>query len=214
MVVDPKRTKIAEKADLHLALRPGTDVVLAWALTAELERLGAFDRAFIEQHVEGFESYMARARQFTLADAERISGVPEAEIQQLADWYHQLSPAAISVGNGLERNQNGGSGIRAIFALPALAGKFGAPGGGLVNGASLAFPKTPARLQRPDLVPAGTRTLNIVDIGRPSPGPRAGAADQGAVHLQPQPGDRAPGPEPAAAGARPRGSVRRSGRTS
>ena len=165
VVIDPVRTKIAEQADLHIAVRPGTDLVLAWALTAELERRGALDRAFIERHVEGFEAYMERARAVTLADAERIAGVPAAQVRQLAEWYHERSPAAISVGNGLERNQNGGNGIRAIFALPALAGKFGVPGGGLVNGASQAFPKTPARLQRPDLVLAGTRTLNIVDVG-------------------------------------------------
>ncbi len=165
VVVDPKRTKVAEQADLHVALRPGTDVVLAWAITNELERLGGLDRAFIERHVEGFEAYMERVRRITLAEAERITGVPSGEIQKLADWYRALSPAAISVGNGLERNQNGGSGIRAIFALPALAGKLGVPGGGLVNGASFAFPKTTARLQRPDLVPEGTRTLNIIDVG-------------------------------------------------
>jgi anaerobic selenocysteine-containing dehydrogenase len=165
VVVDPKRIKVAEQADLHLALRPGTDVILAWAVTNELERRGALDRDFIERHVHGFEAYMERVRQVSLDDAERITGVPRAQIQTLAEWYQALSPAAISVGNGLERNQNGGSGIRAIFALPALAGKLGVPGGGLVNGASLAFPKTPGRLQRPDLVPAGTRTLNIVDVG-------------------------------------------------
>ncbi len=110
-------------------------------------------------------SWPARAR-YSVADASRICGVPEADIRQLAEWYHTLSPAAISVGNGLERNQNGGSGIRAIFALPALAGKFGVPGGGLVNGAGFVFPKTPAELQRPDLLPPGTRTLNIVDMGQ------------------------------------------------
>src|SRR5581483_8731285 len=71
---------------------------------------------------------------------------------------------AISVGNGLERNQNGGSGLRAIAALPALAGKFGVPGGGLVGGAGHAFPKTPDRLTRSDFVPAGTRTFNILDV--------------------------------------------------
>ncbi len=165
VVVDPKRVKVAEQADLHIALRPGTDVVLAWALAAELERRGAFDRAFIEKNVHGFEPFMARARQVTLDEAERVTGVPRAQIEQLAEWYHTMSPAAISVGNGLERNQNGGSGIRAIFALPALAGKLGVPGGGLVNGAGYAFAKTPQRLQRSDLVPAGTRTLNIVDVG-------------------------------------------------
>src|SRR5215510_1319627 len=50
-------------SDLHLTPLPGTDVVLAWAVTRELERLGAFDRAFIDQHVKGFESYMELARQ-------------------------------------------------------------------------------------------------------------------------------------------------------
>jgi len=165
VALDPVRTVVAGQADLHIALRPGTDLVLAWAVTAELERRGAFDRAFIERHVHGFDDYMERARRVSVADAERVCGVPAAQVLQLVDWYQTLSPAAISVGNGLERNQNGGGGIRAIFALAALAGKFGVAGGGLVNGASHAFPKTVARLQRPDLAPAGTRLLNIIDVG-------------------------------------------------
>jgi anaerobic selenocysteine-containing dehydrogenase len=165
VVVDPRRTKAAEQADLHLALRPGTDVVLAFALAAELERKGGLDRAFIDRHVLGFEDFMAAARAYPPEVAAGLCGVPEADIRRFADWYQTISPAAISVGNGLERNQNGGSGIRAIFALPALAGRFGVKGGGLVNGAGYAFPKTPQKLQRPDLVPPGTRSLNIVDVG-------------------------------------------------
>src|SRR5262249_42096566 len=62
VVVDPLRTKIAEQADLHLAPLPGTDVLLAWALAAELERMGAFDDAFIARHMLGFEEFMAAAR--------------------------------------------------------------------------------------------------------------------------------------------------------
>src|SRR2546428_2070791 len=108
---------------------------------------------------------MALARRYSLADAARICGVDERLVREFAEWYRTMNPAVITVGNGLERNRNGGSGIRAVFALPALAGKFGVPGGGLINGAGFAFPKTPARLQRPDLVPAGTRTLNIIDVG-------------------------------------------------
>src|SRR3989475_617100 len=109
---------------------------------------------------------MALARRFTLPDAARICGVDGRAVRQLADWYRAISPAVITVGNGLERNRNGGSGLRAACALPALAGKFGVVGGGLINGASYAFPKTPQRLGRPDFVPPGTRTLNIIDIGR------------------------------------------------
>ena len=166
VVVDTRRTVAARQADLHLAVRPGTDVVLAWAIAAELERTGSLDRAFIERHVEGAEAFMALARGWTPERASEVCGVAAKGIRTLADWYRRISPAAISVGNGLERNRNGGSGIRAIFALPALAGKFGVPGGGLVNGAGHAFPKTPARLTRSDFIAPGTRALNIVDVGR------------------------------------------------
>jgi anaerobic selenocysteine-containing dehydrogenase len=165
VVIDTRRTPAARQADLHIAIAPGTDVVLAWAIAAELERRGAFDREFIARHVDGVEEYMAQARRYSIADAARICAIPESQIATLVEWYATLSPAAISVGNGLERNQNGGSGIRAVFALPALAGKFGVPGGGLVNGARNAFPMTPNRLRRPDLMPAGTRMLNIIDVG-------------------------------------------------
>lgn len=166
VVIDPVRTKIAEQADLFMPIRPGTDVVLAWAVAALLEQQGGIDTAFVAQHVAGYEEFMALARPWTLDEAARVTGVPAADIRQLAEWYRTISPAAISVGNGLERNQNGGSGIRAVFALPALAGKWGVVGGGAVNGAGNAFPKTPAKLMRPDFIPSGTRTLNIIDIGR------------------------------------------------
>ncbi len=166
VVIDPKRIKIAEQADLHLAARPGTDVVLAFALAAELERLGAFDQAFIAQAVEGAEGFMERARRFDLARAAEITGVAAAAIARLAALYHESDPAVISTGNGLERNRNGGSGLRAIFALPALTGKFRQPAGGLLGGSGNLFPRTIKRLTRPDLVPAGTRTINIIDVGR------------------------------------------------
>ena len=164
VVIDPKRIRVAEQAHLHLAINPGTDVVLAFAITNELERLGAFDTAFIEQYVSGFDAYMKTVREVTVTKAAAICGVPEADIRAFAELYQRLSPAAISIGNGLERNRNGGSGIRAILALPALAGKFGIPGGGLIAKAGAAFPKTTQRLQRPDLVPAGTRRINILDV--------------------------------------------------
>ena len=100
--------------------------------------------------------------------------MPEAHILRLAEWYQEVAPAAISVGNGLERNQNGGSGIRAIFALPALAGKFGVPGGGLVNGAGFAFPKTPERVSsgptscRPARAPSTSSTWGRISSTPPS----------------------------------------------
>jgi anaerobic selenocysteine-containing dehydrogenase len=166
VVIDPRRVPVARKADLHLAIKPGTDVVLAWALAAELERIGGLDHAFIISHVLGAEAFLAEARRLTLAEAAALCGVEAAQIQQLASWYKVISPAVICPGNGPERNQNGGSGFRAVFALPALAGKFGVVGGGLLQGSSAAFPKTPGRLQGETWCSPDTRTLNIVTIGR------------------------------------------------
>jgi anaerobic selenocysteine-containing dehydrogenase len=165
VVVDPLRTKIAEQADLHLAPLPGTDILLAWALAAELERMGAFDAAFIDRHVLGFDEFMQDARAWPVARAAAACGLREDHIVTFAQWLAEADPLVFAPGNGLERGRNGGSSIRALIALPALLGKLGSQSG-IVLGASSAFHKTPARLQRPDLVPAGTRTLNLIDVGR------------------------------------------------
>ncbi len=165
VAVDPLRTKIAEQADLHLQLLPGTDILLAWSVAAELERLGALDKGFIGANVLGFEEFMTLARAWPAARAATACGLPESQILTFAQWLAEAEPLVLTPGNGLERGRNGGSGIRAAIALPALLGKLG-KGSGIVLGASNAFPKTPAKLQRPDLAPAGTRTLNINDVGR------------------------------------------------
>ena len=164
-VIDPMRSKIAEQADLHLAIRPGTDVVLGFALAAELERLGAHDRSFIAEHVSGYDEYMALAREWPMAKAGETCGISVEQISTLARWMAEADPLVMSPGNGLERGRNGGSGLRTAIALPALMGKLNATNG-IVLAAGNAFPKTPARLTRPDLLPAGTRTLNILDVGR------------------------------------------------
>ena len=164
-VIDPLRTKIAAQADLHLAPLPGTDVVLGFALAVELEKLGAHDRAFIAEHVLGYEDYMAAARRWPVATAAEVCRVPARDIRKLARWMAESEPLVIAPGNGLERGMNGGGAIRVALALPALLGKLDGRSG-IVLGARNAFPKTPAKLTRSDLIPPGTRTLNILDVGR------------------------------------------------
>ena len=166
VVIDPRRVRVAEQAQLYLPVRPGTDVVLAWALAVELERLGGLDRNFIEQHVVGFDAFMKAARAYPAETAAEICGLAADDIRTLARWYHEATPAIIAWGNGLERNQNGGSGLRAIGALPALAGKLGVAGGGLVAGSGHSFPKTYSKLTREDFISPHARTLNIIDVGK------------------------------------------------
>ncbi len=166
IVIDPKRTKIAAQADLFLQIKPGTDVVLFLALAAELERRGAFDQAFIDQWVEGLDAYMAEARKISLAEACDVCGLTMAEVERFIELYTAADKVALSVGNGPERGHSGGSSIRSAIALQALTGQFGRLGAGVFAKPGFAFPATPAKLQRPDLVPEGTRILNIVDIPR------------------------------------------------
>jgi anaerobic selenocysteine-containing dehydrogenase len=164
-VIDPLRTKVAAQADLHLAPVPGTDVVLGFALALELERLGAHNRDFIAAHVAGYDEYMAAARRWPVENASEVCRVPAADIRKLARWMAEADPLVIAPGNGLERGMNGGSAIRVAIALPALMGKLDARNG-IVLGSRFAFPKTADRLTRTDLIPPGTRTLNILDVGR------------------------------------------------
>ena len=166
VVVDPVRTKVAEQADLHLALRPGTDLILAWALTAELERRGAFDRALHRAPRGGLRGvHGAGAR----GDAGRCrahrGGARRAGAAARGVVPHRCRPRPSAWAMASSATRTAATAAARCSRLPALAGKMGVRGGGLVNGASQAFPKTVARLQRPDLVPAGTRMLNIVDVG-------------------------------------------------
>ena len=163
IVIDPKRTRIAEQADLFIQIKPGTDVILALALAAELERRGSHDTNFIEKWVSGYESYMVNARKHTPEMAVETCGIEIEKFTRLAEWYARGKVVGVSVGNGLERGHSGGSGIRAAMALQALTGNHGKLGAGVFAKPGNSFPKTTERLQRPDLVPVGTRTINIVD---------------------------------------------------
>ena len=166
VVIDPKRTRIAEQADMFIQIQPGTDVVLALAMAAELERRGSHDSEFIEKWVDGYDSYMENARTHTPEMVEEICGVSRKSFDQLADWYTAGKKVGVSVGNGLERGRSGGSGIRAAMSLQALTGNHGQLGAGVFAKPGNSFPKSTARLQRPDLLPDGIRTINIVDTSK------------------------------------------------
>jgi anaerobic selenocysteine-containing dehydrogenase len=166
IVVDPKRTKIAEQADLHLPIRPGSDVVFAMASAAEMERRKGLDMDFINNWTSGFDAYMDQARQYTLADVEKHCQLNGEQFNAFIDLYLQAGNVAVNIGNGIERGHSGGSGLRAAMALQALTGNHGRIGAGVVAKSNLATPKTPDRLQRPDLVWSRTRTFNIVDIAK------------------------------------------------
>ena len=130
VVVDPRRTPLARRAHLHLAPRPGTDVVVALAAIRLLFERGWADEAFLAEHATGAGELRRRAAQWTPEAAARVSGVAARDLERFVERYAAASPAVIRAGWGLERNRNGGGGMAAVLALPAVAGKFGVRGGG------------------------------------------------------------------------------------
>jgi anaerobic selenocysteine-containing dehydrogenase len=142
VVVDPRRTGMARRADRHLAPIPGTDVVLALAMAAHLDRAGLVDRSFLAQHTQGADEFLDAARHWTPEAAEKICGVSAADIIDTAEELAASRPAYLRVGWGLERNRNGGSACVAAFALPLLTGQFGVLGSGIYASLSDAAPLT------------------------------------------------------------------------
>ncbi len=142
IVVDPRRTAMARRADRHLAPVPGTDVVLALAMAAHLDRAGLVDRAFLDEHTQGADEFLAAARQWSPEAAEPICGVAAADIIDTAEELGASRPAYFRIGWGLERSRNGGSACVAAFALPVLTGQFGVVGSGIFASLSDATPLT------------------------------------------------------------------------
>jgi anaerobic selenocysteine-containing dehydrogenase len=163
VVVDPRRTGLARTADLHLPLRPGTDVAVALSVIRFLFDTGRADAAFLTEHATGVERLRARAEAWTFERAAEVSGLPAATLSRFAELYAAASPALIRCGWGLERNRNGGSAVMAVLALPAVAGKFGVRGGGFTMSNSAAWGVTKAWLQTPE---PPTRVVNMHRVGR------------------------------------------------
>jgi len=130
VVVDPRRTPLARRAHLHLAPRPGTDLVVALAAIHAMFERGHADLDFLREHTVGWEELRARASRWTIDRAARESGIPEAELDRFVELYAASSPAVVRCGWGSERNRNGGGATAAILALPAVANKLGVRGGG------------------------------------------------------------------------------------
>ncbi len=139
VVVDPRRTPLAKTSDHHLAVRPGTDLVLALAVARWLFEHGHADDAFLAAHATGVETFRSRAQPWTLERAAEVTAVPAAVIEGFARAYAEAEPAVIRCGWGLERNRNGGSAVAAVLALPAIAGKFGSKSGGFTMSQSRTF---------------------------------------------------------------------------
>jgi anaerobic selenocysteine-containing dehydrogenase len=163
VVVDPRTTPLARSADLHLAVRPGSDVAVALAVHRHLFGSGAADERFLREHTRGADALRGRAEEWPFERAAEVAGVEASAVEQLARWYADSSPALIRCGWGLERNRNGGNAAMAVLALPAVGGKFGVRGGGYSMSNSASW-----NIERPWIgaPESDARVVNMNHLGR------------------------------------------------
>jgi anaerobic selenocysteine-containing dehydrogenase len=163
-LIDPRLTMSSQYVDLHLPVFPGTDGAVALAMIGHLERTGRVDRAFLEKHTTGWEKLLERARAWPLERAAAVARVEARDIAAIAEAYAAADPALVRCGWGLERNRNAESSVAAVLALPAVAGKFGKPGGGYALSSSPAYGVDENRIV--GVPEAKTRIINMNRLGR------------------------------------------------
>ena len=129
IVVDPRVTMIAQKADIHLAITPGTDVVLQNALMHVILEEGLEDREYIEANTVGFEQLEKEVQKFDPVSASKICGIDEDTIRNVARIYGKANAAMSIWTMGINQSTHGSDGVVGINNLNLVTGNIGKPGG-------------------------------------------------------------------------------------
>ncbi len=129
IVVDPRRTGLAEKAEIWLQLRPGSDDALALAMLNVVIGEKLYDEPFVTQWTHGFEALREHVKQFTPEWAEPITWVSADKIRAAARLFARTKPAMMEWGCAIEHTPKCIQTIRAISMLPALTANVDVPGG-------------------------------------------------------------------------------------
>ncbi|MGW5066287.1 molybdopterin-containing oxidoreductase family protein [Streptomyces cyaneofuscatus] len=132
VVVDPRRTRTAQRADLHLQLRPGTDAALALGLVHLVIANKWYDAEFVDRHTSGFDALERHVRPYGPGAVAAITGLAPEDIETAARMYAQASRACVEAGTGLSQSDNAFDTHRTIAVLTALTGNLDAPGGDVI----------------------------------------------------------------------------------
>jgi len=128
VVIDPRRTPTADKADLLLQPKPGTDAALALGIARLLINENRIDHVFVQKQVLGFSRFEASVNKYTPELVQEITGIPVELIHKLAGYVGTLKPMTIIPGYGYQRYTNGGQTTRCMLALQVITGNIGKPG--------------------------------------------------------------------------------------
>ncbi len=130
IVVDPRATATSDAADLHLAIRPGTDLALLHGLAHLLIAEGDLDRPFIAQATEGFEALAERVQAWTPERVSRLCGIGEPELREAAAACGGGKALLSLWSMGVNQSVEGTATVGGIINLHLLTGQIGRPGAG------------------------------------------------------------------------------------
>jgi anaerobic selenocysteine-containing dehydrogenase len=172
--IDPLRTRTADQSDEWIAIRPGTDAALALGMMHVMFAEGLEDADYIARYTLGADALRERVRAYAPIRVAAITGLDVDQILSLARRYGRARAAFLRVNYGLQRHFGGGMAVRTIACLPAVAGHWRYPGGGVQLSTSGTFGFDHFALERPDLGPQNTRLINMIRLGEALAQPDAG----------------------------------------
>ena len=126
VVIDPRRTETCGIADLHLALKPGSDVVLFNGLLSSLHRRGAVATDFVERHTNGLDAALAAAQASDVVECD----LPAADIATFFDWFARTERSVTLYSQGVNQSSAGVDKVNAMINCHLLTGRIGRPGMG------------------------------------------------------------------------------------
>jgi len=129
IVIDPRKGFLANRADIWLQLRPGTDAALAMGFHHVIVEEGLYDKEFVENYIHGWDAFVERVRQYPLDRVEEITWVKKELIREAARIYATTKPACINWGVPTEQTLNCTDCTRLLTGLMALTGNLDGPGG-------------------------------------------------------------------------------------
>ncbi|RPJ04464.1 MAG: molybdopterin oxidoreductase, partial [Deltaproteobacteria bacterium] len=129
IVIDPRKTVLASKADLWLQPRPGTDLALALGMLRVIADEDLYDEGFVDKWTQGFPELKKHLHQYPVDKVSEITWIPKGRIIEAARLFSRTKPACIQWGNAIEHNLNSFQCARALSILMAVTGNLEAPGG-------------------------------------------------------------------------------------
>ncbi|WP_204137318.1 molybdopterin oxidoreductase family protein [Halomicronema sp. CCY15110] len=130
IVVDPRRTETAKDADLHLAIRPGTDITLMNGIAHILLRKGWIDPLFIEEATQGFTPYAEVVDHYPPEKVAEVCGITVADLEQAARWWGRSKSVLSLWSMGINQSAEGTAKARTLINLHLMTGQIGRPGAG------------------------------------------------------------------------------------